>query len=549
MKIVGLVLFAIFCLILFIFLMTRLEKKKLREKVERDWRLGQVSGKTYDTLASLEESLEQDSHLLDADYLLDQQTWSDLDLQSLFEEMNLTYSSLGTEYLFTKLHYLKADPLDQEFQDFQEFFRKNPELRVRVQEIFYQLGKQNNHGIKAPHQHIPYQKRKLFISLVQGLLPVLSLIIVPFNQKLAIALFGVAFFLNIMTYTLQKSKLEFEMARYSYLVRVLGTAQLLAKMDLPHFESVRAILGRYGGILRSKGLMTRSGNVSEMDFIYDYLNGLFMIPFIVYQVFLKKLQRGYEDLLVLYRLLSALEASISLVRYLQNLDYYCRPRVTEDGACQGEEVYHPLVRKAVSNPIRFDQNLLLVGDNASGKSTYIKMVALNLVLAQSLNFVTAKSFSYQPGPVYTSLNLADLLLENQSYFMSECQSVKRMIEASQRGHLVYLFLDELFKGTNTKDRLSIAVSLLEWLNQKQVRYLVSTHDIELLDLTRDYNKIYHFQSNYQQGKLSFDYLLREGDFRKTNAIEVLQDFDFPQAILDRSRELRRSSFLDETGHN
>lgn len=58
MKIVGLVLFAIFCLILFIFLMTRLEKKKLREKVERDWRLGQVSGKTYDTLASLEESLE-----------------------------------------------------------------------------------------------------------------------------------------------------------------------------------------------------------------------------------------------------------------------------------------------------------------------------------------------------------------------------------------------------------------------------------------------------------------------------------------------------------
>lgn len=177
------------------------------------------------------------------------------------------------------------------------------------------------------------------------------------------------------------------------------------------------------------------------------------------------------------------------------------------------------------------------------------MVALNLVLAQSLNFVTAKSFSYQPGPVYTSLNLADLLLENQSYFMSECQSVKRMIEASQRGHLVYLFLDELFKGTNTKDRLSIAVSLLEWLNQKQVRYLVSTHDIELLDLTRDYNKIYHFQSNYQQGKLSFDYLLREGDFRKTNAIEILQDFDFPQAILDRSRELRRSSFLDETGHN
>lgn len=532
-SLLGLIILAVVPVTLAI---NHVEKKKRLARIQSEWQRGKISGRTYDTESSLEESLANDRLHLDPDYIVDHQTWLDLDLQTLFEEMNIAYSSLGAEYLYTKLHYLKEDPLEQEFRDFQAYFADHPDDRLKVQHLFYQLGKQNQNGIKSPQVDIPYSRTMLLLHLFQGLLPIAALGLIFFDSHLGMMVVGLILSVNIVTFLVKKSRLDQEMSRYHYLVRVLGTAHSLSKMELPHADFFRQMVAQYKGILIFRGFLIQRSSSSEMDIIYDYLNGIFMVPFIAYQFFLKGLKAGYNDLLKLYRLLSAMEAGISVLRYLESLEYYTRPDLTEKEGCFGSDVYHPLVSHAVANPISFDQNLLIVGDNASGKSTYIKMVALNLILAQTLNMACARSFSLRPGPVYTSLNLADQLLDNQSYFMSECQSVKRMLDALEGNRFAYIFLDELFKGTNTKDRLSIALSLVEWLSSQDVRYLVSTHDIELLDMTQDYNKIYHFQSTYQDGHLSFDYRLREGAFRKTNAIEVLEDFGFPREMIDKSRE-------------
>ena len=107
--------------------------------------------------------------------------------------------------------------------------------------------------------------------------------------------------------------------------------------------------------------------------------------------------------------------------------------------------------------------------NASGKSTFMKAVALNLILAQSIQTATAHSFIYQPGYVMTSMANADDVLSGDSYFMSELKSIRRLFNTHQCNK-IYCFIDEIFKGTNTTERIAASESVLSYLdNQKHIR--------------------------------------------------------------------------------
>ncbi|WP_449455773.1 MutS-related protein, partial [Streptococcus suis] len=154
-----------------------------------------------------------------------------------------------------------------------------------------------------------------------------------------------------------------------------------------------------------------------------------------------------NELLECYDYISNLDNQYTLAMYSRTLDTYCEPIIVEtEQKVDFENLIHPLLEDGVPNALNVNQNILLTGSNASGKSTFMKAVAINLILAQTLNIATADKFMYKPGLVYSSMVNVDDILSGDSYFMAELKSIRRLFNRSDDSP-VYCFIDEIFKGT------------------------------------------------------------------------------------------------------
>ncbi|HBQ26257.1 MAG TPA: DNA mismatch repair protein MutS [Syntrophomonas sp.] len=188
---------------------------------------------------------------------------------------------------------------------------------------------------------------------------------------------------------------------------------------------------------------------------------------------------------------------------------------------------HPLIhpKKCVRNDIDIDNySCIITGSNMSGKSTLLRTVGVNLVLAYAGAPVCAKEFHCTVFDIYTSMRVRDDLERNISSFYAELLRIKRMIEAAKKGEPVFFLLDEIFKGTNSRDRHTGARILIKLLSSEGAVGFVSTHDVELGDLEKEDSRIrnYHFREYYREGKLLFDYKLRKGVSNTRNAIYLMK---------------------------
>ena len=195
--------------------------------------------------------------------------------------------------------------------------------------------------------------------------------------------------------------------------------------------------------------------------------------------------------------------------YRRILDTYCEPTAfSNEQTLTFTNLIHPLLENAVPNDLDINHNILLTGSNASGKSTFMKALAINLILAQTIETATADAFSYRPGLVYTSMANADDVLSGDSYFMVELKSIRRLFDIET--HMpVYCFIDEIFKGTNTTERIA-SESVLSYLNhQPEYRIVATTHDIELSELLKDNYQNFHFNETIENDEIHFDYKIKK----------------------------------------
>lgn len=167
---------------------------------------------------------------------------------------------------------------------------------------------------------------------------------------------------------------------------------------------------------------------------------------------------------------------------------------------------------------------ILTGSNMSGKTTWLRTIGMNVLLAWTGAPVCAASFSLSPLALYTSIRVDDNLAEGMSTFYAELLRIKEMVEAEKTGRPLLLLIDEIFKGTNSADRITGARAALRHLTNDHSITLVSTHDFELCDLTVPGAAIEnaHFEEHYEDGKIAFDYRLRAGRCQTTNAVYLLR---------------------------
>ncbi|PWU03750.1 MAG: hypothetical protein C5B52_02805 [Bacteroidetes bacterium] len=186
---------------------------------------------------------------------------------------------------------------------------------------------------------------------------------------------------------------------------------------------------------------------------------------------------------------------------------------------------HPLIDagKRVSNDCRITgigQIMLVTGSNMAGKSTFLRSVGVNAVLAYMGAPVCADSMKISYAPIVSSMRIADNLAENTSTFYAELKKLKNIIDKVNSGEKIFILLDEILRGTNSLDRHSGSVAFIRQLIQENAVAIVATHDVELAAMQNDFPGAihnYHFDVQVSGEELYFDYKLKTGVCRSMNA--------------------------------
>jgi DNA mismatch repair ATPase MutS len=141
--------------------------------------------------------------------------------------------------------------------------------------------------------------------------------------------------------------------------------------------------------------------------------------------------------------------------------------------------------------------------------------------------------------IYSAIRLSDDLMNDKSYYFEEVLTIKEMIEKSEIPGSNLFLLDEIFKGTNTIERISAGRSVLSYLNNESNIVFVSTHDIELADLLQSDYKLYHFSEQVDNKTVDFDFKLKEGKLKNRNAIRILEINGYPMQIITEAIDLSK----------
>jgi len=216
--------------------------------------------------------------------------------------------------------------------------------------------------------------------------------------------------------------------------------------------------------------------------------------------------------------------SLLAFSHLPNVcDGVCLPEVRESGkVLEAKGLGHPLLQNSsrVCNSLRFDNNIFIIsGSNMSGKTTFMRTVGVNLLLARAGSFVCASEMTCSRFDIITSMRIADDLNQGVSTFYAELKRIKMILDVVGQNKDTMFLIDEIFKGTNSVDRLAGADAVITKLQGLGGAGMVSTHDLELCKLADMHDRIvnYSFSEDYQDGSIYFDYKLRKGQSKTTNA--------------------------------
>lgn len=228
--------------------------------------------------------------------------------------------------------------------------------------------------------------------------------------------------------------------------------------------------------------------------------------------------------------LSEADALISMANYRFNHPAYCLPVICQDRLLDTEEIGHPLLKseRNVTNDFSIrslHQIAIVTGANMAGKSTFLRTIGVNLILAQSGNVVCSRYFAFQPMTLFTSMRTTDSLSKDTSYFHAELLRLQQLVNIAQQEDKVFIILDEMLKGTNSVDKLNGSLAFLKRILSYPISGLVATHDLALGELADDFPEHFFnvcFEIVHSGSQITYDYKLHPGISSNMNASILLK---------------------------
>jgi DNA mismatch repair ATPase MutS len=281
--------------------------------------------------------------------------------------------------------------------------------------------------------------------------------------------------------------------------------------------------------------------------VLEYLNLLLLMDANALYFAGRELNAHAPALLRVIQTIGEIDAAIAIASARTSAKDWTRPRfVAADASSVLSGLRHPLLEGAVPNSIALapPHGVLITGSNMSGKSTFLRTVGVNAVLAQTINTCFARTSDAPVYRVRSCIGREEDMLSGKSYYQVEVEAVLALVTASDSRQPHLFIFDELFRGTNAVERIAAGEAVLEALiaDGKPHVVLAATHDVELVDLLRDRYVVYHLGDRVGPEGLVFDYQLTPGPATSRNAIALLELNGAPKSLV--ARALARAETLD-----
>ena len=538
--------------LLFIFLFMIVQELMQAKKEEKIFRnsLLENYGKEPPKEYSLERFARLDSYLErhKEEKQLDDITWNDLGMDEVFCRIDRTLSAAGEEYLYFTLRniFCGKERLDH-LEEVTGWFLEQDDTRIRVQLLLKKLGHLGKYSLYDYLDNLDYlgerNNRKILLLNLLYLLFASLLFVQP-----AVGILGIVVCMlgHILTYFREKKVIEPYITSFAYVLRMIDVCEELGRQKIPVYKKALEDLNEALKSLRELkrgSFWVMAGNQGKiggnpLDIIADYLRMILHLDIWQFNLMLRKLRLKTNEVDRLLGITGYLDMAISVGGFRRSLEGYCIPQLEENANkvyLHMEGGWHPLLTHPVKNSIRADRGVLLTGSNASGKSTFLKMVAVNAVLAQTIHTCTAESYHAPVFRIFSSMALRDSIQNGESYYIVEIRSLKRILDAAQTETAPVLsFVDEVLRGTNTVERIAAATQILIHLSESGVLCFTATHDIEMTELLKDCYDNYHFEEVIRDGDISFPYELLPGRAGTRNAIRLLALMGYDKEITERA---------------
>lgn len=276
-----------------------------------------------------------------------------------------------------------------------------------------------------------------------------------------------------------------------------------------------------------------------VESLFEIIKAMFLVEPILFFHVLKELSSKRNEIHHLFKLVGEIDVAISVDSLRKELPYYALPTITSHkGQLYARDIFHPLLPDFVANSIDLHQkSVLLTGSNMSGKTTFIRTIGINAIVSQTLNTCFAREFVLPRLKVHSAIRIFDDIMSDKSYYFEEVLTIKKMLEESRSGFQNLFLLDEMFKGTNTVERIAAGKSVLTYLSKGDNIVFISTHDLEMAAYLRESYSLYHFTEVVENESILFDYKLKPGQLKTTNAIRILELNEYPPEVIAEAKQL------------
>jgi hypothetical protein len=473
----------------------------------------------------------------------------DLDIfgkHSLFQSMNRTCTVDGKQILADWFENpLHSPDIIQNRQKAIQELKGKPDFihHFQVTGLINQGKESDRKELEEFIAQPPVIRTGTFWMSLRLIFPILWIIVILFASigKIAPALVGFIYVITLILSESQVKKINKLQARIGKKITILTAfSQLMEAVENEKVESeILAELQshyRKGGKTASAAIGQLAQLAEELDQRANLVVHLFLNP-----LFLRDIHKTMQidqwreeygkQLEVWIKTLGEYDAFCSLSTFaFTHPDCIFPEPVADYFTMKGKNIGHPLMNRTtcVKNDIEFTEHpyfLIITGANMAGKSTYLRTIGVNFVLACMGAPVCADSLRFTPSSLMTSLRTSDSLNDNESYFFAELKRLKRIIDRLESGEKLFIILDEILKGTNSVDKQKGSIALVQQFIRLQSCGIIATHDLLLGSLEQTFPqhiKNYRFEADITNDTLTFSYRLKEGIAQNMNATFLMK---------------------------
>ena len=516
--------------------------QKLVCQLREDWGKEKVEERNFSEIESFYRYAT--SQCCNNDIFVDDQTWSDLNMDDLYSKIERTMTNPGECILYNILRTpLLSDKVLKKRNEIIRLFQTNKEIREQIQIALLRMGKQKGNGVTAlVCEEIPPSNPLRFLFSFLALLAFISIIAVPvlWGAPGILLLILPLYIVNLLATSKVRAQLLFQLAAIRYLGAMIRLAKKIASIKCPELadycEKLKKATSATEKIARKTFLLFPESSLSSDigTLLYAHIDIYFLREVRIFYAVLDEIHAHKEELRLIYRLIGELDALQSVASYREGFSGYIEPSFSDkELLLEIKDARHPLLANPVPNSITIrGKGVSITGSNMAGKTTFLRTLGVNALLSQTIYTCFATSYTGNYFRIISLINEADNLIEGKSYYLMEAEHLLRMIKSSEKEILTLCFIDEPLAGTNSSERVIASFEILRYLINHNALVVVATHDLELARKLEFGFKSYHFTDDVDDKGLKFDFKLKEGITSTSNAIKLLEYLDYPENIIN-----------------